>query len=109
MYATFGVIHSFLKVKKMIIEIKGSVKVIFAEEQINDNFSKKDIVVTIEEDTQYAQDIIIQAANSKIDLLKEVQPGNKVIAKCNLRGYMSKDGKYFTQLTLWAIENKTNQ
>ena len=93
----------------MIIELKGSIKLIFAEQQVSDNFSKKDIVVTIEEDSEYAQDIIVQASNSKIGLLKEVQPGNKVIVKCNLRGYKSKDGKYFTQLTLWAIENKTNQ
>jgi hypothetical protein len=55
------------------------------------------------------QDIVIQANNSKIEKLKGVEVGNKVIVKCSLRGNSTKDGKYFNQLVLWDIENKTKQ
>jgi hypothetical protein len=93
----------------MNIELKGSVKVIYVEKQITDNFSKKEFVITVDEDTSYPQDIIIQATNNNIDKLKEVQVGNKVIVKCNLKGNVTKEGKHFNQLNLWEIENKTNR
>ena len=93
----------------MNVELKGTVKVIFTEKQITDNFSKKEMVITVDEETSYPQDIIIQATNTHIDKLKEVQVGNKVIVKCNLKGNATKDGKYFNQLNLWEIENKTNR
>lgn len=93
----------------MIIELKGTVKQILPMVQVTDNFSKQEIVVTIEEDTAYPQDIIAQATNTKIDELKGVDVNNKVIVKCNLRGNTSKDGRYFNQLTVWKIENKTKE
>lgn len=93
----------------MNVELKGVVKAIFEEKQINDNLSKKEFVVTIDGDTEYPQDIIIEAVNTKIDKLRGLAIGNKVIAKCNLRGRETKDGRYFNQIALWDLENKTNQ
>ena len=93
----------------MIVELKGSVKKLLTEKQVSDNFSKKEFVVTIDEDGKYPQDIIIQAANSKIDLLKNIVVGNKVIVRCSLKGNEAKDGRYYLQLSLWEIENKTAQ
>lgn len=93
----------------MIVELKGSVKKLFAENQVTDNFSKREFVLTIDEDSKYSQDIIIQATNTKIDLLKNIVVGNKVIAKCSLKGNEAKDGRYYVQLNLWEIENKTAQ
>ena len=93
----------------MNIEFRGTVKKLFEEKRIADNFCKREFVIAIDEDTNFPQEIMIQAANSKIDLLKGLNVGNKVIAKCSLKSNQSKDGKYFIQLNLWQIENKTNQ
>lgn len=89
----------------MNVELKGTIKVIYAENQVNETFKKRELVITTEEDTQYPQDIIVQAINNKVDLLNELKEGFKVQAKCNLKGKASADGKYFNQLTLWEIAN----
>lgn len=89
----------------MNVELKGVVKLLLDKVQINDNLEKREIVVTIEEDTQYPQDIIVQAINTKIDLLNGFKAGDLVIVKCNLKGRESK-GKYYNQLNLWEIQNK---
>ena len=87
----------------MNIELRGILKVIYAEEKINDSLSKKEIVVTIDEDTQYPQDISCQALNKNIDYLEGFNMGDKVSVNCNLRGRESK-GKYYNQLQIWAIK-----
>lgn len=87
----------------MNIELRGTLKTIFTEQKINDNLSKKEIVVTIDEDTKYPQDIICQAVNQKIDMLKDFQMGDKVAVKCDLRGKGNKDGRYFNNLSIWEI------
>ena len=86
----------------MNVELQGTLKVIFDEVQISDNLSKKEVVITIDENTTYPQDISIQAINSKIDLLKNFKMGEKVIVKCNLKGKAS-NGKYFNHLNIWDI------
>jgi len=87
----------------MNVELKGTLKVISAEEKINDALSKKEIVVTIDEDSQYPQDIICQALNKSIELITaDFKMGDKVHVNCNLRGKAS-NGKYFNQLILWSI------
>lgn len=97
----------------MVVELKGSVKEIYNEQHISDNFSKRDFLVTIDEDGKYPQDILIEATNSKIDALKSIKVGNKVIVKCNLRSRSwvdnKKQTKHFLSLNLWEIENKTEQ
>jgi hypothetical protein len=89
----------------MTVEIKGTLKVIYAEKTINETLKKVEFVVTIDESTEYPQDIVVQAINSKIDLLKPFQSGFKVSAKCNLKGKANADGRYFNQLNLWEITN----
>jgi single-strand DNA-binding protein len=87
----------------MNIELKGTLKAIFAEEQITENFRKKKIVVAIDEDTQYPQEIIVDVLNDKISHLDNYKMGDSVIANANLRGKNNK-GKYFNQLILWSIK-----
>jgi hypothetical protein len=89
----------------MTIDLKGTLKVIYAEKVINETLKKVEFVVTIDENTEYPQDIVVQAINNKIDLLKQFQSGFKVLAKCNLKGKANADGKYFNQLNLWEINN----
>jgi len=87
----------------MNIELRGILKVIFAEEKINDNLSKKEIVITVDHDQQYPQDIVCQALNKKIDDLDGFKMGDMVSVNCNLRGKES-NGKYYNQLLLWQIK-----
>lgn len=71
--------------------------------EINANFTKADLVVTTQEDTPYPQPIVIQCANTKIDLLKDLSVGVKVKVSYNLRGKQS-NGRYFNTLEMWKIE-----
>lgn len=88
----------------MNVELKGTLKVIFAEEKITDALSKKEIVITVDENTQYPQDICCQALNKKIDIITaDFKMGDKVTAKCNLNG-REKNGKYYNQLVLWDLK-----
>lgn len=87
----------------MQVELKGTLKVIFADAKINDNLEKKEVVISIDESTGYPQDIIVQAINNKIQLLNGFKMGDAVTIKCNLRG-KSTNGKYYNQLSVFAIE-----
>lgn len=87
----------------MNVELKGTVHAILAEEQISDNYKKKSIVVTIDEDSTYTQQIICHAGNTKIELLNGLIMGDKVKVQCNLKGKGS-NGKYYNNLELWKIE-----
>ena len=89
----------------MTVDLKGTIKVIYAEKVVNETLKKVEMVITIDESTEYPQDIIVQVINSRIDLLKNFQSGFKVLAKCNLKGKANVSGKYFNQLNLWEINN----
>lgn len=91
----------------MNVELTGTLKVILSEVKINDALSKKEIVITIDEDTKYPQDIICAAMNKKIEILDSFKMGQKVTAKCNLRGNKSGDNKYFNNLQVWDIKLNT--
>jgi hypothetical protein len=86
----------------MTIEIKGTVKVLNLTEQVTDKFAKKEVIVTIDQDSKYPQDISIQAINDKISLLDSVEVGDSVTMKVNINGKESK-GRYYNSLTLWTI------
>jgi hypothetical protein len=86
----------------MTIEIKGTVKVLNATEQVTDKFAKKEVVLTIDQDSKYPQDISIQAINDKISLLDSVQVGDIVTIVVNLNGRESK-GRYYNSLTIFKL------
>lgn len=87
----------------MQLEFRGTVTVIYGEDKINDNLQKKEFVITIDEKTQYPQDIIIEAINKQITLLKDINVGDSVVAKCNIRGKKSSNGKHYNKLNVWEI------
>lgn len=87
----------------MNVELTGTVHLIGALETISTNFSKKELVVTIDESTPYPQYISTQCANAKVDLLNGINHGDKVKVSCNLNGRAS-NGKYYNQLSVWKIE-----
>jgi len=86
----------------MTIEIKGTVKVLNQTEQVTDKFAKKEVVVTIDQDSKYPQDISIQAINDKISLLDSVELGDSVTIVANLNGKEAK-GRYYNSLTIFKL------
>jgi len=89
----------------MNVELKGTLKAIFAEEKITDNLTKKRIVVSIDEETSYPQEIIVDVINNKINLMSNFQMGDLVIVNANLKG-KNTNGKYFNQISLWSIKKQ---
>ena len=87
----------------MEVTLKGTVKAIMATEQVTDNFSKKEMVIVVDEETNYPQEIICQAVNARIDQMNGINHGDRITAKCNLKG-RNKDGRYFINLEAWKIE-----
>lgn len=86
----------------MNVIIKGTLKIIFQEQQVNDRLSKKEIVVTTDEDTKYPQDLIVQALNREIEKLDPFKMGQMVQVTADLRGRES-NGRYYNQLVLRDI------
>ena len=86
----------------MTIEIKGTVKVLNQTEQVTDKFAKKEVVLTIDAESKYPQDISIQAINDKISLLDSVNVGDSVTIVANLNGRESK-GRYYNSLTIYKL------
>lgn len=87
----------------MEVILKGTIHAIMSEQQITDNYKKKEVVITVDEETNYPQQIICAAGNTKIELLNGFNHGDRVKAHCNLKGKGS-NGKYFNNLELWKIE-----
>ena len=87
------------------MEIKGTIKVIKATEVVSEKFSKRELVVTTEE--QYPQHIAIQFTQDKCDLLNKFSIGQSVEVGINLRGreWTSPQGevKYFNTIEGWRV------
>ena len=91
----------------MVVELKGTIKLIEQTQQVTDNFSKRDFVVTIDETSKYPQDIVIQAVNDRCGVLNNYSAGQAVIVRANLNGREAK-GRYFNTLSLYTIELNNN-
>lgn len=89
------------------MEIKGRVKFIGVMETNASNFSKREIVVTTEE--QYPQHILVQFVQDKCDLLDKYSIGEQVEIGINLRGreWVNPQGetKYFNTIQGWKINS----
>lgn len=88
----------------MNVELTGTVHAIMAEVEVTDNYKKKEVVVTIDENTSYPQQIICAAGNQKIDLLNGINHGDRVKISCNLTGKGNQQGKYFNNLQIWKVD-----
>jgi len=82
------------------MEITGTIKVLGNLEKVSDKLTKKQVVVTTNE--QYPQDLAIEFLNDKIDTLKNFKVGNKVIIGINLRG-REYNGKYYNNIVGWRV------
>ena len=88
------------------ITIKGQLKVINPTVQVSEKFSKREFVVTTTTE-MYPQDIIMQMAKDKCNLLDGLFVGQEVDVDVNLRGreWTSPQGeiRYFNTIEAWRI------
>jgi len=89
------------------MELRGTIKVILDAVKVNDKLTKQQIVLTIDEDTKYPQNIAIEFLNEKLDLVKKQSIGNKVAVAVNLRGN-EYNGKYYNNIVGWRVTNIVN-
>lgn len=91
------------------MEIKGYVHRVFETQTMSEKFAKREMVLKTNE--KYPQLITIQVINDKCALLDNIQEGEHVTAKINLRGreWINKLGeaKYFNTIEAWSVVYST--
>jgi hypothetical protein len=87
------------------MQVKGTIKKLDATVQVSEKYSKRELVVTTNE--QYPQDISIQFSQDKCALLDGYKIGDSVEVDINLKGreWTSPQGevKYFNTVEGWRI------
>lgn len=87
------------------MELKGTIKKIGAIQDFASGFQKRDAVILTEE--QYPQPINVEFLKDKIDLLDNLNEGDKVTIGINIRGreWQSPQGetKYFNSIIGWKL------
>jgi hypothetical protein len=90
------------------MEVKGKIKFIGATQQVSDKFSKREIVVSTDE--QYPQHISIEFNQDKCAILDKYSVGDDVEVGINLRGreWTNPQGetKYFNSIQGWNIKKE---
>lgn len=84
------------------MELTGKLTVIGEEKTFNGGFTKREFVLTTEE--QYPQTIQFELLKDKGALLNSLQVGNRIKVLFDIRG-REWQGKYFNSLVAWKIEN----
>ena len=88
------------------MEITGKVKYISQDIKVSDSFTKRELVVTTDE--QYPQHILINFVQDKCDLIDKLVIGDNVKVSINLRGreWVNPQGesKYFNDIQGWRVE-----
>lgn len=87
----------------MAYELTGTVKLIGELQTFNSGFSKKEMVVTVE-DGNYPQDISLEFLKEKAELLNNVNIGQTVTVTFDIRG-REYNGRYFNNLVGWQIKD----
>ncbi|EPJ46255.1 MAG: hypothetical protein OFPII_21950 [Osedax symbiont Rs1] len=87
----------------MAYELTGKVKLIQDPQSFNSGFTKREMVVTVEEG-KYPQDINIEFVQDKVSLLDTVQVGQQITVLFDIRG-REYNGRYFNNLVGWKIQS----
>lgn len=90
----------------MAYELTGKIKLIQDPQTFNSGFTKREMVVTVE-DGNYPQDINLEFIKDKISLLDELQPGQEVTVSFDIRG-REYNGRYFNNLQGWKIASQND-
>jgi hypothetical protein len=92
------------------MEVKGKIKFIGATQQVSDKFSKREIVVSTDE--QFPQHISIEFNQDKCAILDKYSVGDDVEVGINLRGreWTNPQGetKYFNSIQGWNIKKEAS-
>ena len=91
----------------MAYELTGKIKIIQDEQTFASGFSKREIVVTVE-DGNYPQDINLEFLKEKTALLEKLAVGQEVKVSFDIRG-REYNGRYFNNLVGWRIEATENE
>ena len=87
----------------MAYELTGKIKVIQEEQSFPSGFSKREMVVTVE-DGNYPQDINLEFVKDKARLLDDLQLGDEVTVSFDIRG-REHNGRYYNNLQGWKIRS----
>lgn len=85
------------------MELIGKVKLIRDEQSFASGFTKREFVVTTEE--QYPQDIQFELLKEKGNLITAYKPGDRIKVFFDIRG-REYQGKYYNSLVSWKIEGQ---
>lgn len=83
-------------------KLNGLIKVIGQTVQVTDKFSKRELVITID-DGKYPQHISLQATGDRTSLLDGCKVGEEIEVSFNLRGREWQD-KHFNSLEIWKVD-----
>lgn len=73
----------------------------FDEKRISDNFITREIIITLDHNTQYPQTISLTLVNQKCDLIIGKRPGDSVTCEIQLKG-REWNGKFYN--TIYCID-----
>jgi hypothetical protein len=82
-------------------DLTGKVKLIQAVQTFDSGFTKREMVVIVE-DSKYPQEINLEFVQDKVGLLDNLQAGQEVTVTFDIRG-REYNGRYFNNLQGWKI------
>jgi single-strand DNA-binding protein len=82
-------------------DLTGKVKLIQAVQTFDSGFTKREMVVIVEEG-KYPQEINLEFVQEKVGLLENLQVGQEVTVTFDIRG-REYNGRYFNNLQGWKI------
>ena len=85
----------------MSLQLSGTVKAIFDQETFSSGFTKREFVITTNE--QFPQDVKFELVKDKCVLIDRFAVGQSVTVGFNVRGN-EYAGKYYVSLQAWKIE-----
>lgn len=83
-------------------EMDGTVKLITETQTFNSGFTKREFVITTDDD-RYPQSIKFECVKDRIAQLDGIAPGQRVKVSFDIRGNEYND-KFFVNLTAWKVE-----
>jgi hypothetical protein len=86
----------------MAYELTGTIKLIFDPKTFASGFTKREMVVTVE-DGRFEQEILLEFVQDKVSLLDSLSPGDDVTVTFDIRG-REYNGRYFNNLQGWKVE-----
>lgn len=84
-------------------ELEGTIKLIDELKTFNSGFTKREFVVTAEEDSKYPQDIKFECIKDKTALLDGLNKGQRVKVTFDIRGN-EYNGRYYVNLSAWKVD-----